>query len=73
MTGGFNIVIQVLWSWGPAIAWLFPAGYLLFNRRMDVPHRGLWLFCLLFTSWLGMMLFLIYLRLEPSNASRVSQ
>ena len=68
-----GVLLHVLWSWSPALAWLFPAGYLFFNRRIDIPHRGLWFVSLLLTSWLGMMLFLINLRLEPENGRQAAQ
>lgn len=63
-----DILISILWSWIPAIVLLvillFPLFFVLRNKQVNGAEKGAWFFSILVTSYIGLMLFLFYLKLD---------
>lgn len=59
-----DVLVSILWSWVPAIILLLPPLFVLFARQVTGIDKVLWFIGVLLTSYIGLMLFLIYLKLD---------
>lgn len=69
-----DILISILWSWVPAVILLLllllPPLFVLRNRQVVGFKKVVWFVSVLVTSYIGLMLFLIYLKLDSNHPSR---
>lgn len=63
-----DILISIIWSWVPVIILLlfllFPPFFVLRNRQVLGFEKVVWFVSVLVTSYMGLMLFLIYLKID---------